>query len=238
MRRSRVLGSEALTAFFVHGFDFVAAGVNLDLHWSLSRHPSFRVDEARIWECKGEFLLNDRSYGVLSDEDEVTLEVLALLRDIARGRPKIKNVADLIQVVATIDPTMAWDALFASGRRNGTYGPLEQWFRFASTSPMPTTSRRAWRPPSHAIPAVACVPLLAECRCVLCMYGVRNQALGCSIARHYAWESLVCVVGRVAAVSPCRAWLAAARRWTAHSDIKIVNTSPRNPFGTTEPCAR
>ncbi len=124
VRRSRVLGSEALTAFFVHGFDFVAAGVNLDLHWSLSRHPSFRVDEARIWECKGEFLLNDRSYGVLSDEDEVTLEVLALLRDIARGRPKIKNVADLIQVVATIDPTMAWDALFASGRRNGTYGPL------------------------------------------------------------------------------------------------------------------
>src|SRR5439155_12050221 len=27
-RRSRVLGSEALTAFFVHGFDFVAGGVN------------------------------------------------------------------------------------------------------------------------------------------------------------------------------------------------------------------
>ena len=123
-RRSRVLCSESLTTFFVHGFDFVADGVNVDLHWSLSRHPSFRVDETRIWERKKVFLLGDRSYAVLSDEDEVTLEVLALLRDIARGRPKIKNVADLIQVVATIDPTMAWDALFASSRSNGTYGPL------------------------------------------------------------------------------------------------------------------
>jgi hypothetical protein len=123
-RRSRVLGSEALTTFFVHGFDFVADGVNLDLHWSLSRHPSFRVDESRIWERKGVFVLGKRSYAVLSDEDEVTLGVLALLRDLARGQPKIKNVVDLIQVVATIDPTMAWDALFASSRGNGTYGPL------------------------------------------------------------------------------------------------------------------
>jgi hypothetical protein len=123
-RRSHVLGSEALTAFFVHGFDFVASGVNLDLHWRLSRHPSFREDESRIWQRKGVFLLSDRCYSVLADEDEITLEVLALLRDIARGKPKIKNLADLIQIVATIDPTMAWDALLASSRSNGTYGPL------------------------------------------------------------------------------------------------------------------
>ena len=123
-RRSRVLGNEALTAFFVHGFDFVADGLNLDLHWGLSRHPSFHMDESLIWERKGTFLLGGRPYEVLSDEHEVTLEVLALLRDIERGRPKIKNFADLIQVVATFDATMPWDALFAGSRSNGTYGPL------------------------------------------------------------------------------------------------------------------
>ena len=122
-RRSRVSSTNHLRRSLCT-VSLVADGVNVDLHWSLSRHPSFRVDETRIWERKKVFLLGDRSYGVPSDEDEVTLEVLALLRDIARGRPKIKNVADLIQVVATIDPTMAWDALFASGRSNGTYGPL------------------------------------------------------------------------------------------------------------------
>jgi hypothetical protein len=124
VRRSRVLGSEALTAYFVHGFDLVADGVNLDLHWSLSRHPSFKLNESSIWERKEAFLLGDRSYAVLSDGDEVTLQVLALLRDIARGRPKIKNVVDLIQVVVTIDPTMAWDAMFVAGRTSGIYGPL------------------------------------------------------------------------------------------------------------------
>jgi hypothetical protein len=123
-RRSRVLGNEALTAFFVHGFDFVADGVDLDLHWGLSRHPSFHVDESLIWERKGTFLLGGRSYDVLSDEHEVTLEVLALLRDIERGRPKIKNFVDLIQVVATFDATMPWDALLADSRSNGTHGPL------------------------------------------------------------------------------------------------------------------
>lgn len=123
-RRSRVLGSEVLTAFFVNGFDFVADGVNLDLHWSLSRHPSFHFDEALIWERKRSFLLGDRSFDVLSDEHEVILQVLALLRDIERGRPKLKNVVDLIQVIAKFDATMAWDALFASGRGTGTYGPL------------------------------------------------------------------------------------------------------------------
>lgn len=123
-QRSRVLGSEALTAFFVHGFDFVAAGVNLDLHWRLSRHPSFRGDESLIWKRRGLFLLADRYYDVLADEDEITLGVLALLRDIARGRPKLKNVADLIQIVTAVDATMAWDGLFARSRYNGTYGPL------------------------------------------------------------------------------------------------------------------
>ena len=123
-RRSRVLGNEALTAFFVNGFDFVAEGVNLDLHWSLSRHPSFHFEESRIWELKRTFLIGDRSFYVLSDEDEITLQALALLRDIERGRPKLKNVVDLIQVVATFDTTIAWDALFTSARRNGTYGPL------------------------------------------------------------------------------------------------------------------
>jgi hypothetical protein len=130
-RRSRVLGNEALTAFFVNGFDFVADGVNLDLHWSLSRHPSLRVDESLIWERKGTLLLGGRSYEVLSDEHEVTLAVLALLRDIERGRPKIKNFVDLIQVVAALDATMPWDALFADSRSNGTHGPLVNVLSFS-----------------------------------------------------------------------------------------------------------
>jgi hypothetical protein len=123
-RRSRVLVSEELTAFFVHGFDFVAGDVNLDLHWCLARHPSVRIDEADLWTRKGTFRLGDRTYGVLSDAHEVTFQALAVVRDIERGRPQMKNVVDLIQVVAALDAGMSWDALFAGARSDGTHGAL------------------------------------------------------------------------------------------------------------------
>jgi hypothetical protein len=123
-RRSRVLVSEELTAFFVHGFDFVAGDVNLDLHWCLARHPSVRIDEGELWKRKDTFRLGDRAFGVLSDAHEVTLQALALVRDIERGRPQMKNVVDLIQIVAALDAGMPWDALFAASRSEGTHGAL------------------------------------------------------------------------------------------------------------------
>jgi hypothetical protein len=199
-RRSRVLGSEALTAFFVHGFDFVADGVNLDLHWSLSRHPSFRVDESRIWERKGVFLLGDRSYGVLADEDEVTLEVLALLRDIARGRPKIKNVADLGRA-ARERPQQRH--LWAAGQ---CAVALPRRRRCPRPRAAPRGHPRAPCRPSRAFGSRRSTVARSAGT-----DGVRNQALGGPSARRRARE-LVCVVGRIAAVSPCRARLAAARR--------------------------
>jgi hypothetical protein len=123
-RRSRTLGSEALTAFFVHAFDYAAAGVYVDLHWRVARHPSFRFDESGIWDRTGTFALDGRSYRVPSGEDEVTLQALALLRDIERGRPKLKNVVDLLVVAAALDATLPWDDLFARSKSEGTYGPL------------------------------------------------------------------------------------------------------------------
>jgi hypothetical protein len=123
-RRSRVLGSATLTARFVHGFDYVGDGVNLDLHWGFSRHPSLRLDESLIWQHKSSFTIDGRSYAVPGDEHEVTLQVLALLRDIERGRAKPKNIVDLVQVVAAVDSALSWDALFARGRDEGTRGPL------------------------------------------------------------------------------------------------------------------
>jgi Uncharacterised nucleotidyltransferase len=123
-RRSRVLFSEALTTFFVHAFDFVAGGVSLDLHWSLSRHASVHIDERDVWARKTTFSLDRRTYDVLADDHEVMLQALALLRDIERGRTQMKNFVDLIQVVASIDATMRWDALLADGRSSGTRGPL------------------------------------------------------------------------------------------------------------------
>jgi len=123
-RRSRVLLGATLSSFFVHGFDFVAGDAKIDLHWCLSRHPSLRLDEGGIWAQRRSYQVDGRPYAVLSDEHEVVFAALSLLRDLERGRPKIKNVIDLVQILAVTDAALDWSAAFARAHREGTFGPL------------------------------------------------------------------------------------------------------------------
>lgn len=123
-RRSHVIGGEALTATFVHGFDFADGDTSIDLHWRLLRHPSVRVDERLLWSEQEAYTLGGRQFGVLSASHEVVFHALSLLRDIERGRPKPKNIVDIIQVTADCDASLDWDALFERGRDDGTFGPL------------------------------------------------------------------------------------------------------------------
>jgi hypothetical protein len=121
-RYSRTLLGEGLTSFFVHGFDFRSEAVNVDLHWALSRHPSLHLDERRLWAMRGSFEVEGRAYDVLGDEHEVIFAALSLLRDIERGRPKPKNIIDLIQIVKAADARLDWDAVLSAA--DGTAGPL------------------------------------------------------------------------------------------------------------------
>jgi hypothetical protein len=122
--RSRALFGAGLTCFFVHGFDFATGNADVDLHWCLSRHPSLHIEESAIWGRRSSYPVSRRDYAVLSDEHEVVFAALSLLRDLERGRPKIKNVVDLIQIVAATDADIDWEALLESGRSEGTFGPL------------------------------------------------------------------------------------------------------------------
>jgi hypothetical protein len=121
-RQSGTLLGEALTSVFVHGFDFKAGDTAVDLHWGLTRHLSIRIDESRLWAHRRSFLLDQQHYEVLSDEHELILAAVSLLRDIERGRPKMKNVIDLVQLAAVVDADVEWAAML--GASDGTAGPL------------------------------------------------------------------------------------------------------------------
>jgi hypothetical protein len=123
-RRSRVVGGEALTSFFVHGFDFASGAASVDLHWCLLRHPSVRLDERRLWSARETYALSGRPFAVLSVGHEIVFHGLSLLRDIERGRPKAKNIVDIVQVAAGHDASFDWDGLLDSGAADGTRGPL------------------------------------------------------------------------------------------------------------------
>jgi Uncharacterised nucleotidyltransferase len=124
IRRSRMVAGPAVTGCFVHGFDFAAGQARLDLHWCLSRHPSIRVDEARLWADRTTCTVGGGDYAALSDEHEIVFAALSLLRDIERGRPKAKNVIDLVQLAAAADAGLDWNAVLERARREGTHGPL------------------------------------------------------------------------------------------------------------------
>lgn len=122
--RSGVLLSTRLTCFFVHGFDFAGEGGKLDLHWCLARHPSLRLDEGRIWRQRQTWTYGGNTVAVLSDADEIVFAALSLMRDFERGRPKAKNVVDLVQIAAALDSTFDWDALLARSRDERCHGLL------------------------------------------------------------------------------------------------------------------
>jgi len=123
-RKSRVLLDARLTGFFVHGFDFTDGRALVDLHWCLSRQPSVHVDDATLWKQTQTFRLSGRAYAVLSDEHEIVFAVLSLLRDLERGRPKVKNLIDLFQILEGLDARLDWNAFFTARRTEGTLGPV------------------------------------------------------------------------------------------------------------------
>lgn len=121
--RSRVALNTALTCYFVHGFDFAKGNCKLDLHWRLSRHPSFRIDDAALWARTQSCTIAGRSYQVLSDEYEIVFAALSLLRDVERGSAKIKNLIDLLQILGAADAQIDWDVFFRTRLAEGTLGP-------------------------------------------------------------------------------------------------------------------
>jgi hypothetical protein len=123
VKMSRTFFGAWLTSRFVHAFDFGNGRSNLDLHWCLSRHPSFRIDEQALWAHRQRYELGGRSYDVLSDEHEIVFAVLSLLRDVERGRPKIKNLIDLLRILEAYEQQYEWAAFFDARRRDGTFGP-------------------------------------------------------------------------------------------------------------------
>lgn len=122
-RTSRTILGSRLTSRFVHGFDFASGSSKIDLHWCLSRHPSLRIDEGTLWARRQSYDVAGRPYDVLSDEHEVVFAVLSLLRDVERGRPKVKNLIDLLMILERLDQRCDWDAFFAARHSDGTFGP-------------------------------------------------------------------------------------------------------------------
>lgn len=105
---SHVFLSERLSIRFTHALDFARGGVNVDLHWLLANHPSFRLDYDRIWRRRRPHRLEGRSFDVLAAEDELVFDLIAIARDLERGAVRLRSFVDAYRILQEIHAGVDW----------------------------------------------------------------------------------------------------------------------------------
>lgn len=112
VEQSRTLFGDRAMRWFTHDVEFERDGLPLDVHWAFGNHYSFRIDYRRIWENRRRVELAGAKYSVLHREDELILTVLGILRDIERGRLRLKSCIDLVRMLPTLDAETDWKRFF------------------------------------------------------------------------------------------------------------------------------
>lgn len=119
IRKSRTFPSEAAASLFTHHFEYRKNGIDLDLHWNLSSHFTFKIDYRRLWRDSRQFEFRSKSYRVLSDEYELVFQILSIFKDIELGTIKLKSFADAYMILRFAYGRMRWASFFEQRRSEG-----------------------------------------------------------------------------------------------------------------------
>lgn len=109
-----------LSSYFAHHFEYRKDALCLELHWLLQRHPSFRFDTEALWGRARTFDCDGKSFRVLSDEDELLLQLLSLANDIQLGTARVRTPVDIVMILGTMTDTADWERFFAHRKSEGT----------------------------------------------------------------------------------------------------------------------
>jgi len=121
VRKSRAFPSETLAVVFTHHFEYGKNGTDLDLHWNLSTHFTFKIDYIRLWRESRMFTYRGRDYRVLSDEYELVFQILSIFKDIELGTIKLKSFVDAYMIMRAAHGESRWTEFFEQRRREGIF---------------------------------------------------------------------------------------------------------------------
>ncbi len=99
-----------LLAHITHAKSAIVGELGIDLHWALRVHPSFSIDEARVWQTRQSLDLPGPGgqVNVMSNEYTLVLTLLEIFDDISRLEYSAKGFVDAFLILHTIDSTMDW----------------------------------------------------------------------------------------------------------------------------------
>lgn len=122
-RVSRVLGPEGFTRRFVHAFEFRRADSNVDLHWALARHCSFRIDHDRLWEESSRYRFRSGlSVKVPPDEYVLTQSLLGAFRDLRLANFGYRTLVDIYKILLALPADWDWGRFFERRACEGLNG--------------------------------------------------------------------------------------------------------------------
>lgn len=119
-RRARFWLGAGLTSMFTHACELDRGGIPLDLHWTLVRHPSYRIDADDVWQRRQGFDAHGARVQVLDDEHALTFQALAAAKDLELGTVTLKTFVDLYAIARCYEEREAWEPFFAARTRERT----------------------------------------------------------------------------------------------------------------------
>lgn len=105
-----------------HAKQVYRGNLDIDLHWGLRSHPSFSIDEERIWATRGTLVLPGSetvTVEVLSDEYALVLSLLSIFDDLSRLEAPVKGMVDAFLVLRKLDAETDWPSFLARRRAEG-----------------------------------------------------------------------------------------------------------------------
>ncbi len=91
----------------------------VDLHWALRCHPSFAIDNVRLWATRQVFTLpgqGEEPIDVPADEYVLVLTLLGIFDDLSRLVLPIKGLIDAFLILRAVDPVFDWPDFLARRR--------------------------------------------------------------------------------------------------------------------------
>lgn len=131
VEQSRTPFGDRAMRWFTHDVEFDRDGLPLDVHWAFGNHYSFRIDYGRVWENRRRVEFDGAEYSVLHREDELVLTVLGTLRDVERGRLRLKSCIDLVRMLSTLEADTDWERFFQKRRTERLDAIVPEIFAFA-----------------------------------------------------------------------------------------------------------
>ncbi len=113
----------SLRSYLTHAQVLSGEGLIVDLHWALRCHPSYAIDEPRIWQTRQAFTLpelGDR-IDVLDDEYTLVLTLLEIFDDLSRLELTVKDLIDAFLILRVVDHSMDWQGFFARRKTEHLY---------------------------------------------------------------------------------------------------------------------